>query len=194
MKHQPFSGGFLRAFALTLVTAVVLSACTISVKKDKDGDDKNVDIRTPVADLHVSKGADASDTGLPVYPGARRVEKDDDGDQHSANVNISTGFFGLKVIAVEFQSDDSSAKLIAFYKDKLKKYGDVLECHTSGKGVHTDDDDKDSDKLTCDESGGQNIELKVGTSDNQHMVGIEPQAKGTKFALVLVQKHGKDTI
>jgi hypothetical protein len=49
--------------------------------------------------------------------------------------------------------------------------------------------------LKCDQdSNGSTIELKVGAEENQHVVAIEPQAKGCEFTLVRVQTHGKDTI
>ena len=43
---------------------------------------------------------------LPVYPGARPKEKDEDGDEKSANVDISTSAFGLKVVAIEYETND----------------------------------------------------------------------------------------
>ena len=47
---------------------------------------------------------------LPVYPGARLKQDDSDGNDKSANVNISSFGFGLKVVALEYQSDDSPDK------------------------------------------------------------------------------------
>src|SRR6476660_6704408 len=90
----------------------VLPACNINVKKDSEGQEKKVDIETPIGQLHVSKSADVRDTGLPVYPGARRKEKGDDGNESSANVNISSELFGLKVVAVQYVSDDPPEKLV----------------------------------------------------------------------------------
>jgi len=195
------------AFVLALAGFVTLLACSINVKKDNNGEDKKVDIETPVGGIHVSKGADVRDTGMPVYPGARQKEDDKSGDEKSANVNISAGFFGLKVVAVEFLSDDPPEKVTAYYKDQLKKYGVILECHTTNRhgdsgdvDVHVgkDDDKKESRQLKCDQSSGPTIELKVGTKDNQHLVAISPQdkGKGTDFALVYVQTRGgnKDMI
>src|SRR5206468_713167 len=104
-----------------IALAVLLSGC--SIHEDKSGDSKRVDIDTPVGGLHVSKEADVRDIGLPIYPGARVKEKEADGQEKSANVNISSSFFGLKVVAIEYQSDDSPDKVIAFYRDHLKKYG-----------------------------------------------------------------------
>jgi hypothetical protein len=195
------------AFVLALAGFVTLLACSINVKKDNNGEDKKVDIETPVGGIHVSKGADVRDTGMPVYPGARQKDDDKSGDEKSANVNISAGFFGLKVVAVEFLSDDPPEKVTAYYKDQLKKYGVILECHTTNRhgdsgdvDVHVgkDDDKKESRQLKCDQSSGPTIELKVGTKDNQHLVAISPQdkGKGTDFALVYVQTRGgnKDMI
>ena len=66
-----------------------------------------------------------------------------------------------------------------------------------GSGGHSQADIKhgsDSHALTCEDSGGSTIELKVGTEENQRVVAVEPQDKGCHFALVRVQMHGEDTI
>jgi hypothetical protein len=192
---------------LALAILVALPACKINVQKSDSGQDKKVDIETPLGGIHVNKDANARDTGLPVYPGAREKDTGKDGEEKSANVNISTGFFGVKVVAIEFLSDDPPEKVTSFYKDQLKKYGTILECHTTDRhqdsgdvdvNLGKDHDKKDSQKLTCEHDSGTTIELKVGTKDNQHLVSISPQdkGKGTDFALVFVQTHGgdKDTI
>jgi hypothetical protein len=36
------------------------------------------------------------------------------------------------------------------------------------------------------------VELKVGTKQNQHIVAIEPEGSGSKFSLVYVRTHGKE--
>jgi hypothetical protein len=179
---------------LVTLAALFLPACSVNVKKEQDGQDKQVDINTPVGGIHVSKGANVADVGLPVYPGARLKQNDSDGNDKSANVNISSFGFGLKVVALEYQSDDSPAKLVAYYKDELKKYGKVLECHTSHFDVNPDikDSDHASHELTCEGSSGSNIELKVGTKENQHIVAVQPEGKGSSFSLVYVRTHGKD--
>ncbi len=177
---------------LTVMAAVVIvTACSINVKKDEQGKDKNVDINTPFGGIHVNENADVRDTGLPVYAGARLKKKDDSGDEKSANVNISTGEFGLKVVAVEYESDAAPGKLVAYYKNELKKYGNVLECHTEGDH---DTYEGNSDELKCEgNNNGKTVELKVGTKSNEHLVSIKPQGKGSDFALVYVRTRGKDT-
>lgn len=194
MITQP-STNWRRAYACALAAILVFPACDINVKKSDSGDDKNVDIKTPIGGLHVSKDVDPRDTGIAVYPGARMKEKTDKGDDN-ANLGISTGLFGFRVIVVHYETDAAPDKVLAFYNKELKHYGSVLECHTHSSGGHTDVSmGQEGHGLKCEnESDGQTIELKVGDEDNQHVVAIEPQAKGCDFTLVKVQTHGKNTI
>ena len=181
-------------FVAGLSAILLLPACSVNVKKEKDGDDKQVDIQTPLGGLHVSKGADASDVGLAVYPGARLKHEDSNGDDKSANVNISGFGYGLKVVALEYESDDSPSKLVDFFKDQLKKYGNVLVCHTSSHldvNMKAAEEDKNSHELSCNGSSGNNVELKVGSRESQHIVAVEPDGKGSSFSLVYVRTHGK---
>jgi V8-like Glu-specific endopeptidase len=182
------------AFGCAALAVLSLAACSVNVKKEQNGEDKQVDIQTPVGGIHVSKDANVADVGLAVYPGARLKQKDSDGEDKSANVNISGLGFGLKVVALEYESNDSPAKLIAYYKDQLQKYGHVLECHTSHLDLNTDAKgwEHSSHELTCEGSSGSNVELKVGTKENQHIVAIKPEGEGSSFSLVYVRTHGKD--
>lgn len=178
--------------AVGLVIAL-LAACSINVQKEKDGEDKKVDISTPIGGIHVSKQADAQDVGLAVYPGATLQPKDSGNDDKSANVNISGFGYGIKVVALDYHSDDPPAKVLSFYRDQLKTYGSILECHTSGVNVNTNfKSSQNSKALTCSGESGNNIELKVGTEENQHIVEVEPDGKGSKFSLVYLRTHGKD--
>jgi hypothetical protein len=180
-------------FALGLIL-VSLSACSINVKKQKDGQDKQVDINTPMGGIHVSNDVNPTDVGIAIYPGARLKQKDLNGDNKSANVNISGFGYGLKVVALEYESDASPAKIVDYYKDQLKKYGDVLVCHTTHLDVNADmkELNKGSDHLSCEGTAGVNVELKVGSKENQHIVAVEPEGNGSSFSLVYVRTHGKD--
>ncbi len=188
----------LLAGAIT-VAFVFLAGCSVNVKKEPNGQDKQVDINTLVGGIHVSKQADVSDVGLTIYPGAHLKEKDSDGSDKSANVNISGFGLGIKVVALEYQSDDAPAKVLSFYKDHLKKYGNVLECHTSGHfnfnsnvkiGSHGSKDA--SNELSCEGDRGNNVELKAGRKNDQHIVAVQSEGKGSRFSLVYVRTHGKD--
>ena len=182
-----FSGVVAIAAAILL-----LSACSVNVRKDQNGQDKQVDIRSPLGGIHVGKGVNPDDVGIAVYPGATLKEKEN-GEDKSANVNLSGFGYRLKVVALEYESKDSADKLVAFYKDQLKKYGSVLVCHTASMnvnaGIRKHDDSKE---LTCESDGGHNVELKVGTRDDQHIVAIESSGSGSNFSLVYVRTHGKD--
>jgi hypothetical protein len=170
-----------------------------AAQKSASSQDDSFDVRSTVGDLHLGKDADARKTGLPLYPGARpKQEKDND----PLNFGIFTEAFGFKIVLAKYESDDAPGKVIDFYRDRLKKYGKVLECHTKEHGgdAHADfDDDKDKDskgskELKCEgDNTGPVTELKVGREDNQRVVAIEPNEgrAGSTFALVYVYTRGK---
>jgi hypothetical protein len=182
--------------AVGFTAFLLLSACSVNVRKQANGQDKQVDIKTLVGGVHVSRQADMADIGLPVYPGARLKENDSDGSDRSANVNISGFGYGLKVVALEYASDDAPMKVLSFYRDKLKRYGNVLECHTSrgnwNLNMGSRGSKNGSDEVTCEGSGGNDIELKVGKNYDQHIVAVESKGNGSNFSLVYVRTHGKD--
>jgi len=187
--------------ALLLRVSLTLPVFVVSAAFAQDSGNpnknKNVDITSPVGDLHLGADADARKAGLPLYPGARL--KSDDENKGQANLSVLTEAFGMKLVVAHYDSDDAPAKIVDFYRDKLKKYGKVLECHSQKHGGDVDvrDDDKDDDKnskeLKCEENSGPVTELKVGTENNQHVVAIEPRdaGKGATFALVYVHTQGK---
>jgi|SRR5579863_8441350 hypothetical protein len=189
----------LLCLIISVVSLFALAGCSIHQEKSANGDDKNVDIQTPVGSLHVGKDVDPRDAGLAVYPGATLKDTDDKGkgDDQSANLSILTSAFGLKVVAADYLSDDAPGKVAAFYKDQLKKYGSVLECHSDSWGhkmdVHSSHHDDDhAGPVSCESPNtGSVLELKVGTEDNQHVVSLKPQDKGTEFSLVYVRLRGK---
>jgi hypothetical protein len=187
------------AFALILSSASSFSAFA----QNSDSHNGRVDIQTDSGSLHVGDDADAKKIGLPLYPGAKLKIGDKNGSQ--ANLALFTQAFGMKLLVANYVSGDSPDKILNFYRDKLKRYGKVLECHTDKHGgdvdVH-DDSNKDSDnnkdkskELKCDEdnNSGPVTELKVGTEDDQHIVSVEPgdSTKGATFALVYVHTRGK---
>ena len=187
------------ASAALLAALIVLPGCSINVKdKDKNGEGR-VDIKTPMGDIHVNAQPDIRDTGLSLYAGAKPAPKDNGEDKKSANVNISGMGFALKVVAAEFQSDDSPDKVIAYYNKELERFGKPIQCHGhwTGGDVNTELHNKDkrgAKPVSCRDNGsGESVELKVGTEENQHIVAVKPDGKGTRFALVYVRTHaGKD--
>jgi hypothetical protein len=187
-----------RQLTLALAVSLGLSFSIPAFAQDQNQPthDKNLDIRSSYGDLHLGDDADAKRVGLPLYPGAHlRADKEDNKNQ--ANLSVATDLFGMKLIVASYESDDSPAKVVDFYRDKLKKFGAVLECRTNKDGgdidVHADDKDSSDKKLKCDENDGPVVELKVGTDNNQHIVAIEPRDSGggSKFSLVYIHTRGK---
>jgi hypothetical protein len=191
--------------AATILSAVALSLAALAAnpqQSDKDQKNQHLDISSSVGDLHIGDDGDARKAGLALYPGARVKHEKDNSD--AFHMGVLTEAFGIKLVVAKYESDDAPGKVIDFYRDQLKKYGKVLECHTASHGgdVKTDindDDDKDdntakSKALKCDgDNSGPVTELKVGTEQNQHVVAIEPLDAGKRstFALVYVHTRGK---
>jgi len=174
----------------------ILPACSIRTNDNAKNGEKQVDIKSPVGDLHVSEQVDIRDSGLTVYPGAKPAPKDDGDDKKSANVNLSVPGFALKVVAAEFISDDAPDKVVAYYNKELPKYGKPIQCHGAWNDGHKNFDSKDdlSKPVSCGSNGsGDSVELKVGTEGNQHIVSVKPNSQGSRFALVYVRiRTGKD--
>jgi hypothetical protein len=191
MRKSGTKIAILLCFAVSVL--MFLSACSINVD-DKDKKNEKVDIQTPFANLKVDSSPKAVDNGIPVYPGAHLRPAEKDGDNHSANVNIGALGFGLKVIAAEYETNDSPEKVKAFYEDKMKQFGTPLVCkgHSGDGGdVHINSHGNDK-KLSCDDTNGDGWEIKTGTGDNEHLVSIQPNGSGTRFGTVYIQTHGKN--
>jgi hypothetical protein len=194
----------LRRLSLTLLfagsLALALSGCTVHAHDDASPKDnkasKEVDIRTPFGSLSVHNNTSAKDAGMADYPGAVvKREIGHDGDS-SASVNISSSLFGLKLVALKFESNDPPEKILNFYRKDLARYGKVLNC--TGR-IDMNFNHIDNNKpVSCDSrNSGEDYtqELKVGTENNQRVVAIKPTSRGSEFALVYVRAHGdqKDT-
>lgn len=184
------------ALAAVLAPLCLLAACSIHANDKSENGEKNVDIKSPIGDLHVSEQADIRDAGLSLYPGARPAPKDDGDDKKSANVNLSVPGFSLKVVAAEFLSDDAPDKILAYYDKELRKYGKPIQCHGGWNNGHANFDNNEgiSKPVTCGNGGSSDsVELKVGTEGNQHLVSVKSSTHGSRFALVYVRMHtGKD--
>jgi len=197
---------------------LLLSGCLVSSSKNKDGKNDNVSIATPFGSMHVKTddSADKIGIGLTVYPGAvpAKNDKGKDDDTNAADVNLSFGDFHLGVKAASYQTSDSPAKVEAFYRKDMAKYGDIIKCKgdtTIGTPVRTSQgltckDSKDN-HITADNednnkkglhihgsSDDSNPELRAGSPQHQHIVSIEPKNGGTKIGLVMLDlPHGHDS-
>jgi hypothetical protein len=176
---------------------VAMTASSQLSAQSSENRGKNLDVQSSFGDMHLGNDADARQVGLPVYPGARPSKHDD--NRNSANLSLFTSAFGVKLVVLNYDSDDAPSRIIAYYREKLKKYGKVLECRARKRGgdinapEHSADSEK-SKELTCEgDQDGDTIELKVGTEDNQHLVAVSPAengGKGSTFALVYLRTRG----
>ncbi|MEO6983408.1 MAG: hypothetical protein ABI072_09875 [Edaphobacter sp.] len=194
-----------RTVAMAMVFGVVLvSGCRVS--SDKHGDSDNVKIATPFGGVQV-KTNDAvvlSEIGLPAYPGAVLMKKDNGKKDGAADVNFSFGSFHLKVRAAKYQSGDSPEKVSAFYRKALGRYGDVVACQDNkaigtptqtAEGLTCDNDKENhitvsSDQVAVGKGSGSKMELKAGSKQHQHIVSIEPDGAGTKIGMVALDLPG----
>jgi hypothetical protein len=174
----------------TMLTAI---GCHVQVDKGKNGEDKNVKIDTPLGGLHVrSDQTSAVDLGLPAYPGAQ-IAPDHEGDK-SADVHMGFGRFQLRVRVVTYETPDAQDKVVAFYKNALGRFGEVLTCdgnHAVGSPTIT------GEGLTCSEDSKVHVQggssddsgftLRAGSKHHQHIFAVKNGGSGTKFSLVELQ-------
>jgi hypothetical protein len=187
------------AFLMLSMAGLATTGCTVDSHKQGDGD--NVKIATPFGGMSIKTDQNAvtAETGLPAYPGAQIEKKGDDGhNSGAADINMSFGSFKLRVKAVSYTTPDSPDKVLAFYRKGLAQYGTVIQCNGHqpvGTPTHTPDgldcsDDSHKANVKVDEDYSERTELKAGSKQHQHIVGINPQGSGTKFGLVALDLPG----
>jgi len=181
-----FSRLFLSVFGATTLIAFLCLPASAAHNPARYG---TYAVQTFSGDLHIGADGDAHKAGVPLYPGAR--PKKDDDDSGALDFGLLTQAFGLKFVVAKYESDDSPAKVVEFYRKKLKKYGDVLECHAreaEDDAQAGPEEQPSSLKLKCDDNSGPVTELKVGTEHNQRVVAVEPRAsgKGSTFSVIYI--------
>ena len=182
------------ALLLALAAVVLFGACSVNVDKNKAGKDQKVDIKTPFGNIKVNNEANANDTGLPLYAGARQMPTEK-GNDANANVNIEGPFGGVKVAVAKYESDDAPDKVLTYYRDQMKTFGKVVECkgETDQTANPHGDDDRD-EPVTCGHQDpmSKTIALKTGTTHKQHVVAVKPRGSGSEIDLIYVKVRGKD--
>lgn len=202
---------FLRSLAVPAsLAALLLAGCHVTTHKD--GKNENVDIGTPFGSMQVKTNdkGDTSVIGITTYPGAVLVNSNNEkSDKGSADINMNFGSFHLGIKAASYQTSDPQSKVEAFYRKDLARYGDVIECRdNSPVGQPT----RTSQGLTCEtkdvknhlhideDTSNSDLELRAGSEQHQHIVGIEAKDGGTKIGIValdlpsgLVSHDNKDS-
>ena len=185
--------------AATAMTAMLVAGCMI--KTDKHGDSDNVTISTPFGGMQVKTNNQVAleNLGIAVYPGAQPAKQDN--DDGAADVNMNFGGYQLRVKAATYRTNDAPDKVEAFYRNELKRYGDVIACHDH-QAIGTPA--KTLEGLTCDEKvkshvnvdahpGEHSMELMAGSKLHQHIAGIDPAGSGTRFELVALDLPREST-
>ncbi|WP_103934148.1 hypothetical protein [Bryocella elongata] len=181
--------------AAVSATLMLTLATGCRVSSEEQGDKKNVSIATPFGSMHVNtdEKPDTTSIGLAVYPGATPYKDpgSDHKDSGSADINMSFGDFHLGVKAATFITPDSQDKVLAFYKKELAKYGDVITCRgdstlgeptRTAQGLTCDEDKKNH--VTSSNMDSGDLELRAGSQQHQHVVGVEDKSGKTKIGLV----------
>ena len=160
---------------------IPLAACTVDVRHGDGEADSEVDVRSPVGEVSVRTEVDVRDTGLAVYPGARRLREER--DPKSATVTVANSWFGVKVVAATFESTDTPEKVVDFYRTELRTYGDVVVCRG--------DLDVRRNRFSCRENAAsRDVQLGTGTEARHRIVAVKPRGEGTEFGLVFVETSG----
>ena len=182
------------AAVASLLVLGSLAGCHVS--SHKNGGNDNVDIGTPFGSMQVktNDNVNGAALGITQYPGSVAVKKDKDGgDDGAADVNMNFGGFHLGVKAVSFTTPDDPAKVLAFYKKDLAKYGAVITCEgkrTVGEPTRTAEGltcDYEHDKhghIQWDTDSAKNTELRTGSKQHQHVVAVERKDGATKIGLI----------
>jgi hypothetical protein len=185
--------GALRVLAvfgtLCCVFGMLAMAARASAKTGSGGGEQD----QSGAGVMVSKQATAKDVGLPVYPGAK-AHKDEKDDSPTVQLGMWGGTFGFKLAVMKMESSDAPEKIAEFYRKALAKYGTVLNCSNASPKTSAKNKTGASNQIECEddkpEKGGQ--VFKAGTKEKQHIVGIQPNGRGSVFQLVYVEARGDD--
>lgn len=169
------------SLALVLSAVLPIAACGIDVQDAEQG--KKVDIKSPLGSVNVRTDVENPDTGLPVYPGAQRLRTND--DHESADVNISSPWFGVKVVAATYESADTQGRVLDFYREEMKKtYGSVTECR--GDIDFRRRGGREREPVCKEKPSARDVQLVTGSEDRQRVVSVKPRGTGSEIALVFV--------
>ena len=171
---------------VVLAATLPLAACGVVVREDGEGNEKRVDIRSPFGHVTVETNGQMADTGLPAYPGARPLHDGDEPD--NANVTVGNSWFGVKIAASKFESDDDAEAIVAFYRQHLQQYGEVTECHGKlnfrrRRGVEL--------PVCRERFRDGDITLGVGTHDRHRIVAVKPRHGRTRFDVVFIETNDR---
>jgi hypothetical protein len=194
-----FSRIALFAAALSFFVGVASGPLHAQAQPDQDKSSQSSNDNFS-AGINLGKDASAKDVGLPLYPGSRR-RKDSSDDSSALNMGLWGGSTGFKMALLKMESTDSPEKIAVFYRKALAKFGKVLTCGAAGSASdapansdsqNSKDTSNSSQQLDCsnDKPDKGGFELKVGTKEKQHIVGITTEGNLTTFTLIYIETRG----
>jgi hypothetical protein len=170
----------LLTIAALLAAVSPLSGCSVSVDEDHRNETADVRILTPVGRVLVQTGGQP-DTGLSVYPGSTPVRKHRKAE--AADVTVGSSAFGVKVTAVNFESDATPEAILSYYRDAMRAHGMVTECRGNI--------DFRRSGLVCRKARfSRTTQLAVGTEEQHRLVSVKPRGTRTEYSVVFVQTRG----
>jgi hypothetical protein len=182
-----------------LASGLLVTGCYVRVDKSPHGgDDKDVEVHSPLGGLHVrTELPNADDVGLPSYPNATPLAGKD--GHEGADVHLGFGDWQLRVTVAKYQSTDPRTRVESFYRTALARYGQVIECrgdHAMGAPSITRDGLSCEDKEPSSKSvhvGDDELDynLRAGSKRHQHIVGFSDGGNnGTRFSLIRLDLPG----
>ena len=171
---------------VVLFTAILFCGGRVSVAQDSDFK----------LELHANSHPATTEIGLSPYPGATPY-KEPGNSSSTVDLGFTFGDTHFRVLGASFMTADSPARVLAFYRKPLSRYGEVLECnHGQPVGtlavVHggvTCSDEKENHLDVNGHgipSGGH--ELRAGSSHQFRIVWIdESDPRSTRFGLVYIE-------
>lgn len=194
-KSMTESWTFARGFSVALAVGVLLAttACSVQVDPSRNGEGQNVRIQTPAGAVQVkTDGMVAADIGLPAYPGATvmgRNEKD-----NAADIHVGFGDWQMHLKVVKYHTPDSQEQVLAFYRKALGRYGDVIQCDgdrpvgtpvVTHQGLGCKSEEGSHEFHSNIKAGHGSAQLKAGSQRHQHLMGIDSSGgNGTDFSLL----------
>jgi hypothetical protein len=130
--------------------------------QEAGGGKKEVSIQTPLGSLEVHRDVNEASLGLPIYPGASRLN-----DDHSATVNLDIADEAkIRILAGKFETPDDVEKVRDFYRQRL---GDQVtrfkERDEEGKTVFEIKHDKQTRVVALKRTGDKTVIELVRVSE-----------------------------
>lgn len=138
------------------------------------------------AGIEFNEKSSAAEIGLPAYPGAK-IRRDKGDNEEGMNLKLWGGSLGFKLSVIKFTTDDSVDKVASFYRDAMGRYGMVLDCTEPRPASSAPVDKK---VLGCgpgDKGDPGGRLFKVGTPQQQRIVGIKPANGRVEFDMVRIE-------